>query len=203
MSQVKLNEIKGFTLIELLVVIAIIVILAVIALLSYNGFVKKAECGGHKEQHRKVVNLANETYGFCRLNGSTYMNSPPGYTCRSNSKAGTTYVSGDGYTTKCVKKWDCRKVNYFGNKVTAGSNDVMMMYHVAAEFGQPMNTDGFVRNDQWQNFIKPNYPARAGITNIRGKGDILHIATYLGSDCSGGNFTNSAGSYLIDEITWP
>ena len=52
-------------------------------------------------------------------------------------------------------------------------------------------------------FIKPNYPERAGITNIRGKGDILHIATYLGSDCSGGNFTNSAGSYLIDEITWP
>jgi prepilin-type N-terminal cleavage/methylation domain-containing protein len=86
---------KGFTLIELLVVIAIIVILAVIALLAYNKFVKVAECSGHKEQHKKVVNLAKETYGFCSLNGSTYMNSPSGYTCRSNSKAGTTYVSGD------------------------------------------------------------------------------------------------------------
>ena len=112
MSQVKLNEIKGFTLIELLVVVAIIGAIAGAGIPNFiNGFVKKAECGGHKEQHRKVVNLAKETYGFCRLNGSTYMNSPPGYTCRSNSKAGTTYVSGDGYTTKCVKKWDCRKVS--------------------------------------------------------------------------------------------
>ena len=194
---------KGFTLIELLVVVAIMCIIIGIGIQIYTGIIKKAECSEKGEQHRKVVNLAKETYGFCSLNGSTYMNSPPGYTCRSNSNAGTTYVSGDGYTTKCVKKWDCRKVNYFGSKITAGNNDVMMMYHVAAEFGQPMNTDGFVRNDQWQNFIKPNYPERAGITNIRGKDDILHIATYLGSDCSGGNFTNSVGSYLINEITWP
>ena len=64
---------RGFTLIELLVVVAIIVILAVLALIAYNKFIKVAECGGHKEQHRKVVNLAKETYGFCSLNGSTYM----------------------------------------------------------------------------------------------------------------------------------
>ena len=31
----------------------------------------------------------------------------------------------------------------------------------------------------------------------------MHIATYLGSDCSGGDFTNLSGSYLIDEIKWP
>ena len=58
---------KGFTLIELLVVIAIIAILAVIALMAYNKFVKHANCRGHKEQHRKVVSLAKETYGFCSL----------------------------------------------------------------------------------------------------------------------------------------
>jgi len=199
---VKLNEIKGFTLIELLVVIAIIVILAVIALLSYNGFVKKAECGGHKEQHRKVVNLAKETYGFCSLNGSTYMNSAPGNTCRSNPRSGMTKISGDGYTTKCVKKWDC-KSDYYGRRQTAGLSSGYFFDHVRAEFNQPTHTGGFVRNDQWQNFRKPNYPERAGITNIREKGDKMEIATYLGSDCSGGNFTNSAGSYLIDEITWP
>ena len=198
----KLNEIKGFTLIELLVVIAIIVILAVIALLSYNGFVKKAECGGHKEQHRKVVNLAKETYGFCSLNGSTYMNSPPGLTCKSNSRSGMTKISGDGYTTKCVKKWDC-KSDYYGRRQTAGLSSGYFFEHVRAEFNQPIHTGGFVRNDQWQNFRKPNYPERAGITNIREKGAKMEIATYLGSDCSGGNFTNSAGSYLIEEITWP
>ena len=93
---------KAFTLIELLVAIAIIAILAVLALIGYNKFIKSAECGSHKEQHRKVVNLAKETYGFCSLNGSTYMNSPPGSTCRSNSSSGMTKISGDGYTTKCV-----------------------------------------------------------------------------------------------------
>ena len=193
---------RGFTLIELLVVIAIIVILAVLALLAYNKFIKIAECGGHKEQHRKVVNLAKETYGFCSLNGSTYMNSPPGLTCRSNSRSGMTKISGDGYTTKCVKKWDC-KSDYYGRRQTAGLSSGYFFDHVRAEFNQPIHTGGFVRNDQWQNFRKPNYPERPGITNIREKGDKMEIATYLGPSCSGGNFTNSAGSYLIDEITWP
>ena len=79
---------NGFTLIELLVVVAIIVILAVLALIAYNKFVRSAECGSHKEQHRKVVNLAKETYGFCSLNGSANMNIGPGYGCRSQSNIG-------------------------------------------------------------------------------------------------------------------
>ena len=65
------------------------------------------------------------------------------------------------------------------------------------------NTDSFVRNDQWQNFLKPNYPSRPGITNIREKGANMHIATFLGPSCSGGNYTNSGGSYLVHEIVWP
>ena len=193
---------KAFTLIELLVVVAIIGILAAVGVVAYNKFIKIAECGGHKEQHRKVVNLAKETYGFCSLNGSTYMNSPPGLTCKSNSRSGMTKISGDGYTTKCVKKWDC-KSDYYGRRQTAGLSSGYFFEHVRAEFNQPIHTGGFVRNDQWQNFRKPNYPERPGITNVREKGDKMEIATYLGSDCSGGNFTNSAGSYLINEITWP
>ena len=193
---------RGFTLIELLVVIAIIGILAVLALIAYNKFIKVAECGSHKEQHKKVVNLAKETYGFCSLNGSTYMNSPPGFTCRSNPRSGMTKISGDGYTTKCVKKWDC-KSDWLNRKMTAGLSTDHFATHVRAEFRQPHNTSGFVRQDQWQNFLKPNYPERPGITNIRQKGDNIHIATYLGSDCSGGNFSNASGSYLIKEIIWP
>ena len=81
---------NGFTLIELLVVIAILAILAIIAFIAYNKFVKHAECGGHKEQHTKVVNMAKETYAFCSLNGSTYMNIGPGYGCKSQSSIGMT-----------------------------------------------------------------------------------------------------------------
>ena len=194
---------KGFTLIELLVVIAIIAILAVIALLSYNKFIKHAKCNGNKEQHRKVVSLAKETYGFCSLNGYTNMNiTAP---CMSNSNgiralkrnSGMTQIRQDG--NKCVRSWNCK----FRSGENAGRSSGWFVTHARAEFNTPNNTGGFIREDQWQNFRKPNYPERAGITNIREKGVKMEIATYLGSDCSGGNFTNSAGSYLIDEITWP
>ena len=193
---------KGFTLIELLVGLAILGILIGISISIYSGVVKKAECSGNAEQHRKVVNLAKETYAFCSFNGSTYMNSPPGSTCRSNSSSGMTKISGDGYTTKCVKKWDC-KSDWLNRRQTAGLSSGYFFDHVRAEFNQPTHTGGFVRNDQWQNFIKPNYPERPGITNIRDKGDDLHIATFLGEDCSNGNFSNSGGGYKIDEIKWP
>ena len=108
--------------------------------------------------------------------------------------------------------FNIKEYNPFLNKIakerkvdtsTAGLSTDHFATHVRAEFQQPANTSGFVRQDQWQNFIKPNYPERPGITNIRQKGDDIHIATYLGADCSGGDFTNSSGSYLIDEIKWP
>ena len=194
---------KGFTLIELLVVIAIIAILAVIALLAYNKFVKVAECSGYKEQHKKVVSLAKETYGFCSLNGYTNMNiTAP---CMTNSNgirdlkrnSGMTQIRQDG--NKCVRSWNCK----FRSGENAGRSSGWFVTHSRAEFNTPNHTGGFIREDKWQNFRKPNYPERAGITNIREKGVKMEIATYLGSDCSGGNFTNSAGSYLIDEITWP
>ena len=191
---------RAFTLIELLVAIAILGILVAIALLAYNKFTKSAECGSNKEQHRKVVNLAKETYAFCRLNGFTYMNSAPGSGCRSQASSGMTAISGGG-SVKCIRKWDC-KSDWAGRTQNAGLSSGWFFEHVRAEFNQPRHTGGFARNDQWQNFLKPNYPSRTGITNIRDKGVNMHIATYLGPGCDG-NFSNSAGSYLVDEIVWP
>ena len=199
---------KSFTLIELLVVIVIIGILASISIVFYINFTKSAKCFSYSEQHRKVVNLAEETYNFCRLNRWTYMNLLPGFTCRGNSKTGMTKISGDGYTTKCVKKWDC-KSDYYGRQQNAGLSSGYFFDHARAEFNTPAHTGGFIRNDQWQNFEKPGYPSRPGITNIRGypsefvQGSQMRIATFLGPDCSGGNYSNSGGHYLIDDITWP
>ena len=139
---------RAFTLIELLVVVAIIGILAAVGVVAYNKFIKFAECGSYKEQHRKVVNLAKETYGFCSLNGSTYMNLRPGLTCRSNSRSGMTKISGDGYTTKCVRKWDC-KSDWLNRRQTAGLSSGYFFDHVRAEFNEPSHTGSFVRNDQW------------------------------------------------------
>ena len=202
---------KGFTLIELLVVIVIIAILAVISLISYNKVFKLAECGGHKEQHRKVVALAENTYNFCRINGWTYMNRTK--KCSNNSRyirvlkkrSGMTEIRQEG--NKCIIKWDCKSGQ--AGQASAGRSSGWFIDHARAEFNTPNNTSGWLRGDQWRNFEKPGYPSRPGITNIRGypsefvQGAQMRIATYLGPDCKGGNFSNSGGAYLINDITWP
>ena len=192
---------KAFTLIELLVGLVILGLLVGIGIQIYSGVVKKAECSGNAEQHRKVVNLAKDTYAFCSLNGSTYMNIGQGYGCQSQASIGMRAEGVDGRGV-CIRKWDC-KSDWLNRPMTAGRSADLFTTHARAEFNQPNNTSGFIRGDQWQNFIKPNYPERPGITNIRDKGDDLHIATFLGEDCSNGNFSNSGGGYKIDEIKWP
>ena len=75
---------RAFTLIELLVVIAIIAILTILVTMMYKKFIHSAKCTSFSEQHRKVVNLAEGTYNFCRLNGWTYMNVTK--KCSNNSR---------------------------------------------------------------------------------------------------------------------
>jgi len=197
---------KGFTLIEILIVIAIIIIIAFFAIPTYQKIVSSAKCGAHKDQHKKVVDLANNTYNMCRLNGSTYMNINQPCSNRSRyvsvlkKRSGMTQIRQEG--NKCVREWDC-KTDHVGRQQNAGLSSGWFFDHVRAEFDEPSHTGSFVRNDQWQNFLKPNYPSRPGITNIREKGVNMHIATFLGPSCSGGDYTNSGGSYLVDEIVWP
>ena len=179
---------RGFTLIELLVVVAIIGILAAVGVVAYNGYTTSAKCSSFKSQHKQVVKLAQTTYAMCPINGYTYMNVPPGYGCSSQPKSGMTKVSGGG-STKCIRKWDCRS-QWAGMPVNAGQSSGHFFSHARAEFNEPSHTGSFLRNDQWQNFLKYNYPDRPGITNIRGKGSNMHIATFLGEDCPGANFTN-------------
>ena len=193
-------KIDGFTLIELLVVVAIIGILTAFGIVAYDGYTSSANCSAFKAQHKKVVNMAQRTYAMCPINGYTYMNVPPGYGCNNMKSSGMTAVGVDA-SGKCIRKWDC-KSDHAGRSQNAGLSSGWFFTHVRAEFNEPSHTGSFVRNDQWQNFLKPNYPDRPGITNIRDKGTNMHIATFLG-DCSGGNFSNSSGSYLIDEIIWP
>lgn len=197
---------KAFTLIELLIVLIIIAILAVVAFTKYQGFVETAKCTGNSEQHRKVVALAEDTYNFCRIDGSSYLNQTG--KCNNNANyirvlkknSGRTQVRQEG--NKCVMKWDC-KTDWIGRPQNAGLSSGYFTEHARAEFNTPNNTSGWIRGDQWHNFEKPGYPARPGITNIRDKGVQMRIATYLGSDCKGGNFSNSGGDYLINDITWP
>ena len=202
---------KAFTLIELLVVVAIIGILAAVGVVAYNKFIKYAECGSHKEQHRKVVDLAKVTYTMCRLDGSTYMNRLG--KCNNRSRYKNVMKSRYGMIqmgtvgNKCIIKWDCKSGQ--AGQASAGRSSGWFVDHARAEFNTPAHTGGFIRNDQWQNFEKPGYPSRPGITNIRGypsefvQGSQMRIATFLGPDCSGGNYSNSGGDYLIDDITWP
>ena len=202
---------RAFTLIELLVVIAIIAILTILVTMMYKKYTHSAKCTSFSEQHRKVVNLAEETYNFCRLNGWTYMNRTK--KCSNNSRYirglkkrnGMTEIRQEG--NKCIIKWDCKSGQ--AGQASAGRSSGWFVDHARAEFNTPSHTGGFIRNDQWQNFEKPGYPSRPGITNIRGypsefvQGAQMRIATFLGPDCSDGNYSNSGGHYLIDDITWP
>tara|TARA_B100001093_G_C26390540_1_gene826884 strand:- start:67 stop:657 length:591 start_codon:yes stop_codon:yes gene_type:complete len=196
-----MKNFKGFSMIELLVVIAIIAIIFLISIPLYQNFVESSKCNTYKDQHKKVVDLANVTYNLCRLNGETYMNVPPGFGCRSQSNSGMTAISGGG-SVKCTRKWDCSS-DWAGRSQNAGLSSGWFFSHVNAEFGMYPNTDSFVRNDQWKNFLNPGYPERPGITNVREKGVNMHIATYLGPNCKKGDLINSGGAYMIDEIVWP
>ena len=118
------------------------------------------------------------------------------------AKSGIKKISGDGYTTKCVRQWDCTS-DWIGRKQNAGLSSGYFVDHARAELNTPNNRSGYIRNDQWKNFEKAGYPERPGITNIREKGAQMRIATFLGQDCDGGNFSNSGGSYLIYDFTWP
>ena len=206
-----MKQTKGFTLIELLIVLIIIAILAIIGFTKYQGFVEIAKCTGNAEQHRKVVALAENTYNFCRINRWTYMNRTK--KCSNNSRyirvlkkrSGMTEIRQEG--NKCIIKWDCKSGQ--AGQASAGRSSGWFIEHARAEFNTPNNTSGWLRGDQWHNFEKPGYPSRPGITNIRGypsefvQGAQMRIATYLGPDCKGGNFSNSGGAYLINDITWP
>ena len=175
------------------------------------NFTKSAKCFSYSEQHRKVVKLAELTYSFCSLSGWTNMNRTK--KCSNNSRyirglkkrSGMTEIRQEG--NKCIIKWDCKSGQ--AGQASAGRSSGWFIDHARAEFNTPNNTSGWLRGDQWQNFEKPGYPSRPGITNIRGypsefvQGAQMRIATYLGPDCKGGNFSNSGGAYLINDITWP
>jgi len=191
---------KGFTLIELLIVVAIIGILAAVGIVSYNRYISYAKCSAYKDQHQTIVNLVQTTLYACNANGWTYMNLSPGLTCRSSPKAGFEKISGDGYTTKCVRKWDCNSIwSSFNVPPNAGIMDGPLVDHVRAELSNKKNS---IRNDQIKSFENSNNQNNnIGLTNIRGMppygklNQPLRISTNIGDDCD-------SNIFLTSNISW-
>jgi len=192
---------KAFTLIELLVVVVIIGILSAVGVPLYQDYINEShttaseiqttmtaieslmddesggECSKFSQRHQQAVAVIKTIHKNCNSKGWTYVNLSPGLTCRSNRYGSRhlTKISGDGYTTKCVLRWNC-----------SGSLGNRIFEHVRAELSPVINTSGFVRNNQPKNFensklaAKKNSGMRAGLVNVQGQ----RVSTYLGGDCS-------------------
>ena len=191
---------KAFTLIELLVALAIIGIMTAVGVPLYQNYINESqikaseiqttmtaieslmdddesggECSKFSQRHKQAVAVIKTVYKNCKSQGWAYVNLSPGLTCGSNRYKGLTKISGDGYTNKCVLRWNCS--GFLGNRI---------FEHVRAELSPVTNTSGFVRNDQSKNFensksaLKKNSGMRSGLVNVRGQ----RVSTYLGDKCS-------------------
>jgi prepilin-type N-terminal cleavage/methylation domain-containing protein len=194
------KNIRAFTLIELIVVLAIIGIMTAVGIPLYQNYISEShtkaseiqttmtaieslmdddesggECSKFSQRHKQAVAVIKTVHKNCKSQGWAYVNLSPGLTCRSNRYKGLTKISGDGYTTKCVLRWNCS--GFLGNRI---------FEHVRAELSPVVHTGGFVRNNQSKNFensklaAKKNSGMRAGLVNVQGQ----RISTYLGGNCS-------------------
>jgi len=120
------------------------------------------KCNANANQHDTVVGIIERTFLMCDVQGYTYLNQPPGTSCRTrNPSISTNYASrSDPLTEKCIGKWDC-SISYCpfgGNDPSCHLPPNAMFYvgqifsHVRAELGQDNSTNSTIRKNQYMNF---------------------------------------------------
>jgi hypothetical protein len=143
-------------------VLVILGILASIFILKFQEYIQSAQCNVNSSQHDTIVSMIDTTFAMCDVQGWTYLNQPPGTSCRTrNPSISTNYASrNDPITEKCIGKWDC-SISYcpFGGgdpschlPPNAMFYQSYIMSHVRAELNQDNSSDSTIRGDQYMNF---------------------------------------------------
>ena len=152
--------------------------------MTFQKYIQNTKCTVNKNQHDTIVGIVETTFAMCDVQGWTYLNSPPGGSCRTrNPSIETNYKTrGDPLTEKCIGVWDC-SISYcpFGGSGTgchlppnAMFYDVRIMYHVRSELNQDNSSRSTIRNDQYMNFeacdtAKPNIEGSPSQYSVEGQ----------------------------------
>ena len=190
----KMNFKKGFTLIELLVVVAILGILSTIGVVAYTNYTTSAKITAAKDQHYKIKNFIEASYGQCAL-GNSYLALKTcdygGFSCNGLSL---------GTISQGTIKRPCKS-----GSGSASNTAYHFVFHFNnSDFINPYNLDGPVGNniggkDPKQCCLMQSWdPRTKGRTHIWGNNtnNLIYIKTNIGNK-------NGSNEYLLDQVQWP
>ena len=185
---------KAFTLIELLVVVAIIGVLSTIGVISYNKYTTSAKINSTKDQHYKIKNFIESSYGQCAL-GNSYLALKTctygGFFCNGLSL---------GNISQDTIKRPCKS----GGGSASNSAYHFVFHFNNSNFVNPYNLDGPIGNsiggsNPKQCCLMQSWnPRTKGRTHIWGdnSNNLINIKTNIGNK-------NGNNEYLINQVQWP